>query len=148
VFPTGRLFMCPQCSRRLLFGGVVLRKVTPKLSFLSPSPTSCNLADKNYRTTVATLVNQLGLTAINLHPGKMIPASRWTSFTLILLSAVSFTPLVVREYAFDKVQENSAQGCGSGARGAGGRISPSDVREWKNAVTSVNERRSSAESGC
>jgi len=62
----------------ILFGGMVLKNVT---FFLSDS-TSWNLTDENYRTAGATLVNQLGLTAINVHLGNMISALGWASIAL------------------------------------------------------------------
>jgi len=55
---------------------------------LPPRPTSCNLADKNYRTPVATLVNQLGVTAISVYLGNMTLAFRSTTSAMTLLSAI------------------------------------------------------------
>ena len=104
-----------------------------------------NLTDEKCRTAVATLVNQLGLTAINVHLGNMIPAFGWTSFALTLLSAIGLGAVVVTEYTLEKTQEKITRKVEEAvSRGTGGRISPADVREWKNAVTSVNERGSSA----
>ncbi|PWW73983.1 hypothetical protein C7212DRAFT_299341 [Tuber magnatum] len=96
-------------------------------------------------TAVATLVNQLGLTAINVHLGNTIPAFGWTSFALTLLSAVGLAAVVVTEYTLEKTQEKITRKAGEAlSRGTGGRIGPAEVREWKNAVDSVNERGSSA----
>ena len=102
----------------------------------------------NYRTAVATLVNQLGMTAIKVELGNMIPAFGWTSFALTLLSAIGLAAVVVTEYTLEKTQEKITRKAEEAvSRGTGGRMSPSEVREWKNAVTSVNERGGSAGSG-
>jgi len=94
---------------------------------------------------VATLVNQLGMTAISVQLGHMIPAFGWTSFALTLLSAIGLAAVVVTEYTLEKTQEKITRKAEEAvSRGTGGRVSPSDVREWKNAVTSVNERAGSA----
>jgi len=101
--------------------------------------------DENYRTAVATLVNQLGMTAIKVELGNMIPAFGWTSFALTLLSAIGLVAVVVMEYTLEKTQEKITRRAEEAvSRGTGGRVSPSEVREWKNAVTSVNERGGSA----
>ncbi|PUU73923.1 hypothetical protein B9Z19DRAFT_1134141 [Tuber borchii] len=76
------------------------------------------------RAAGATFVNQLGLTAINVHLGNMILAFGWASFAL-----------------------SPSRQSVSAPWGTGGRISPADVREWKNAVTNANGRGSSARSG-
>ncbi|CUS12731.1 unnamed protein product [Tuber aestivum] len=108
-----------------LLGGMVLQNVTS--------------------TAVATLVNQLGLTAINVHLGNMIPAFGWSSFALTLLAAIGLAAVVVTEYTLEKTQEKVTRRAEEAlSRGTGGRIGPAEVREWKNAVDSVNERGGSA----
>ena len=83
----------------MLLSRIVLQNVTSwVLLFLSPSPTSCNLTDQNYRTQPAPLVNQLTLTAININLGNIIPAFGWASCTLTLLSATGLAAVVVTEY--------------------------------------------------
>ena len=110
----------------------------------SPSPTPYDLANENYRTAVTTLVNQLGLTAINVHLGNLTPAFGWTSFALALLCNRSRC-CGGTEYTLDKTYEKIMRKAEEEvSRGTGRRISSVEAREWKNAVTSANERGSSA----
>jgi len=100
-------------------------------------PTSYNLADENYRTALATPVNQFGLTGINTHLRNMISAFGWSSLALILLSAMGLATVAVTEYTLQTTQEEitrKAEQFGSGATGA--KAYAADVREWKNAVSS------------
>ncbi|RPA92233.1 hypothetical protein L873DRAFT_1710820, partial [Choiromyces venosus 120613-1] len=108
-----------------LLGGMVLQHVTS--------------------TAVATLVNQLGLTAINVHLGNMIPTLGWTSFALTLLAAIGLTAVVVTEYTIEKTQEKVTRKAEEALyKGTGGRVSPQDVKEWGNTVDGVNGRGGSA----
>jgi len=56
--------------------------------------------------------------------------------------------MVVTEYTLEKTQEKITRKAEKAvSKGTGGRISPADVREWTNAVTSVYEKGISAGSG-
>lgn len=89
-----------------------------------PRPHFWNLTDDNYRTAVATLVNKLGLTAINVHLGNMILTFGWTAFALTLLSAIGLGAVVVTEYTLENTQEKITRKAEEAvSRGTGGRTS-------------------------
>ena len=75
----------------------------------------------------------------------MILTFGWTAFAPTLLSAIGLGAVVVTEYTLEKTQEKITRKAEEAvSRGTGGRTSSVDARECKNAVTSVNERGSSA----
>ena len=129
----------------MLLSGMVLQNITSwVLLFLSASPTSCNLTDQDYRTQPAPLVD-LTLTAVNINLGNMMPAFGWTSCTLTLLSATGLAAVVVTDYTLRKEQEKITRKAEKAvSRGTGRKISSRDIREWRNAVSSVSERGCSA----
>jgi len=115
-----------------LLGRVVMQKVCWSAARLFlPSPTSHNLADQNYRTAGAALVNQVGLTAVNIRFGNLIPASGLTSFTLTLLWAIGLAGMMVTECPLRKTWEKIHGKAGpavsrcSGVRRGGSILSPS-----------------------
>ncbi|PUU81661.1 hypothetical protein B9Z19DRAFT_584048, partial [Tuber borchii] len=123
----------------------VFRKVSAGEVVLGPLILLGGMVLKNVTSTAVTLVNQLGLTATNVHLGNIIPSFGWTSFALMLLSAIGLGAMVVTEYTLENTPEKITRKAEEAvSRGTGGRISPADFRGWTNAVTSVNEKGSSA----
>ncbi|PWW73034.1 hypothetical protein C7212DRAFT_359764 [Tuber magnatum] len=64
------------------------------------------------RTAIATLVNKLGLTAINVHLRNMIDTLCGASFVLTLLSTIALAAVVVPEYADETTQEKITRKAG------------------------------------
>jgi len=63
-----------------------------------------NAPEKAYQTAIATLVNQFGLTATNVHLQNMINTLCRTSFALTLLPAIGLAAVIVAGYTCETTQ--------------------------------------------